>query len=122
MRTIIKETSPNLLELAAKETGYYDYESIIELDDQTLAMLVYAYLKGESRQSLIDIIIAGFNKQTLRDVSELLQIAYSDLLSFPLETQREIIGIYDMEYDPDDTENLVTSLNQTLQRVKKRGV
>lgn len=97
----------------AKVSGI-SYETLKILPEQTKQQIIYEFTLNEDIATVYKITQSALAVVDLKNVSELLDIPLSELEKLPLSIQEELCGMYSMEYELVQNDELVSSLQSVL--------
>ena len=102
-----------LTELAevSKNSGI-PYDTLKNLDFDTQQDIVFEYMADSKNiERIYEITNKALSVMELENVSELINIPVSKLITFPIDIQEKICGMYSMEYEENgDNSSLIASL------------
>ena len=104
----------NGLNDVSRDTGI-DYTTLVNLDYDTQQELVFEYMADISNTAhLYDMVNKALAVMELENVAKLIDIPVSRLKEYPFETQVQLCGMYSMEYDENDSFELISRLKGVI--------
>ncbi len=104
----------NGLNDVSRDTGI-DYTTLVNLDYDTQQELVFEYMADSSNTAhLYDVVNKALAVMELENVAELTDIPVNRLKEYPFETQVQLCGMYSMEYDENNSFELISRLKGVI--------